>query len=78
MMDMQKPYSDHLRFLMTVTPVSGIPSFGLCVRNADGTYLASAENLSTNRAATDRLITLCELWQPDPCHLRDLAEDFLT
>lgn len=78
MMDMQKPYSDHLRFLMTVTPVSGIPSFGLCVRNADGAYLASAENLSTNRAATDRLITLCELWQPDPCHLRDLAEDFLT
>lgn len=77
-MDMQKPYSDHLRFLMTVTPVSGIPSFGLCVRNADGAYLASAENLSTNRAATDRLITLCELWQPDPCHLRDLAEDFLT
>ena len=77
-MDMQKQYSDHLHFLMTVTPVSGIPSFGLCVQNADGICLAYAENLSTDRAATDRLIVLCELWQPDPCHLRDLAEDFLT
>lgn len=73
---LQQP-ANHLRFLMTVTSLSGNPYFGLCALDENGRCLGFVHSLSPSRPAVSRLAGSCNLWQPDPVHLPDLAEDFL-
>ena len=66
------------RFYIIVTTIQGYPTFGLAMLDEAGRCVSRIEDLSMDRACVSKLKSLCTLWQADPLHLQDLAEDFLT
>ena len=66
------------RFYIIVTTIQGYPTFGLAMFDETGCCVSHIEDLSVDRVCVSKLKTLCTLWQLDPLHLQDLADDFLT
>ncbi len=66
------------RFYIIVTTMQGYPTFGLAMLDEAGRCVSLIEDLSLDRVYVSKLKSLCTLWQLDPLHLQDLAEDFLT
>ena len=52
-------------------------SYGLQIRFPDGTQLCF-DDLSPDCCSVQRLVELCNSLQPDPIHLNDILEDFLS
>ena len=52
-------------------------SYGLQICFSDGTQLC-LEDLSTDHRAVQRFAALCNRLQPEPIHLEDILEDFLS
>ncbi len=53
------------------------PSFGLAAFDGQGELLGVAPNITPTREKAERLLKKCEKEGVSPCHLNDVAEDFI-